>query len=234
MKTAALPGAWRLYVRAVAFGLVVLFTLGAAGHLIPAALPWMLRVTAGFTALVSGLVLAPAVVAGGGRFILWAAATYVFALLLDLAGAASGAVLGAYTYGETLGWKWRGVPVLVGVNWMIVLNGAVCIAGRGIPPAAGKWRRPAVALLAGFIVVLFDLLQEPVAARLDYWQWAAGFAPVQNYAVIFSFAVLFAGLHPRHSLHACDLGTAGRLAGIYLALQMAFFLALRAGWRWLG
>lgn len=231
MNGAPLPGAWRIYVRAVAFGLVVMFTMGAAGHLIPSALPWMLRVTAGFTVLTSLLVIAPSVAAGGWRFVLWAAAAYGFTLLLDLAGASSGAVFGHYTYGKTLGWKWHGVPLLTAANWMMVLNGAVCVAGRVIPPEADKWRRPAVALLAGLILVVFDLLMEPVASRLDYWRWAEGAAPVQNYVVIFIAAVLFAAFHPRQNQTACDLGTAGRLAGIYVGLQMAFCLVLLAGWR---
>lgn len=234
MNIAPLPSAWRIYVRAVAFGLVVIFTVGAAGHLIPSALPWMLRVTAGFTVLTSILVIAPSVAAGGWQFVLWAVAAYGFTLLLDLAGASSVAVLGKYTYGETLGWKWHGVPLLAGINWMMVLNGAVCLAGRVIPPEADKWRRPAVALLAGLILVVFDLLMEPVAARLDYWHWAEGFAPVRNYVMIFISAVLFAAFHPRQNQTACDLGTTGRLAGIYVGLQMAFFLVLLAGWRWLG
>ena len=234
MNSTTLPGAWRLYVRAVAFGLAVMMSLGAAGHLIPTVLPWMLRATPVFSAVTAAMVLAPYLATGGRPFILWAAATYFFVLLLDLAGAASGAVFGAYTYGETLGWQWHGVPLLIGLNWMMVLNGAVCVAGRVVPPEADKWRRPAVALLAALVVVVYDLLLEPVATRLDYWRWADGLAPVRNYVVIFILATGFAALHPRQGIQACDLGTTGRLAGFFVILQMVFFLVLLAGWRWRG
>lgn len=234
MNGATLSGAWRIYVRAVAFGLVVMFTVGAAGHLIPSAVSWMLRVTPAFSLLTTAMVLVPYIATGGRSFLLWAAVGYAFALLLDVAGLSYAGMVGQFEFGETLGWKWRGVPLLVGVNWMMVLNGAVCAAGRVIPPEADKWRRPAVALLAGLILVVFDLLMEPAAARLDYWHWAEGFAPVRNYVMIFISAVLFAAFHPRQNQTACDLGTTGRLAGIYVGLQMAFFLVLLAGWRWLG
>jgi hypothetical protein len=42
----------------------------------------------------------------------------------------------------------RGVPLLVGRELMLVVNGAVCWRGA-LPPAAGLARRPALALLAG-------------------------------------------------------------------------------------
>ena len=225
-----LSAAWRVYVRAVVFGLAILFTLGAVGHLISATLPWMLRVTPVFIALIGVLVLAPSVVAGVWKFVLWAAGTYGFALLVDQAGAASGTLFGEYAYGATLGWTWRGVPVTISLNWMLVLNGAVYVASRCIRSGALFWRRPAVALLAALIVIFYDLLLEPVAIRLDYWHWTVGLPPVRNFAGIFVCAAVFALLHPRQNQKASELGTTGRLAGIYVGLQMAFFLALLTGW----
>lgn len=226
-----IPGAWRLYARSVAFVLAVLFAMGAIGHAIPAALPWMLWLTPGFSLLTGVLVATPSVVAGGWRFVAWMAAAYAFAFLIEVAGVASGAIFGDYSFGPTLGWSWRGVPWLAGFNWVMVLNGAVCIAARGVPAGAGIARKPLIMLLAGLIVAGFDFLMEPVAVRLDYWHWTDGVISPQSYVACGAFAAMFAAIHPRQLRASCDLGTNGRLAGIYVLMQAAFFIALRVVWR---
>lgn len=225
-----LTGAWRFYVRTIVFVLAVLFTVGAAGHALPSALPMMLLLTPGFSLLTGALVVAPSLAAGGLRFALWVAGSYVFTFLAEAVGVATGAIFGDYTYGPTLGWAWRGVPLIIAFNWVMVVNGAVCIAGRIVSPVAGFWRTPALVLLAGAIATAFDFLMEPVAIRLDYWSWTAGAIPLQNYAAWFVLAVILAALHPRRVQRSCDLGTTGRLAGIYVAMQAGFFFVLRLMW----
>ena len=227
---ATLPGAWRLYVRAVVFVLAVLFAVGAAGHALPAALPLMLVLTPGFSLLTGALVAAPSLAAGGRRFAAWVAGAYVLTFLVEAAGVATGAIFGDYVYGPTLGWKCAGVPLIIALNWVLVVNGAVCLAGRILPPRAGIWRSVAMPLLAGLIAAAFDWVMEPVAIRLDYWTWAGGTIPFRNYAAWFVLAAVLAAVHPRQLRTACDLGTHGRLAGIYVGMQAVFFLTLRFVW----
>ena len=220
-----------MYARAVVFVLAALFAVGAAGHALPAALPLMLAVTPIFSLLTGALVVAPSVAAGGRRFAAWVAGAYALTFLVEAVGVATGAIFGDYVYGPTLGWKCAGVPLLIAFNWVMVVNGAVCLAGRIVPPRAGVGRKVAVPLLAGLIAAAFDGVMEPVAIRLDYWTWAGGTIPFQNYAAWFVLAAALAAAHPRQLQKACDLGTHGRLAGIFVAMQAVFFLALRIVWR---
>ena len=229
-----LPGAWRVYVRAVVFVLAVLFTVGAVGHAVPESLPWMLVLTPGFSLLTGLLVAAPSVAAGGWRFGIWVAAAYAFTFLAEAAGVATGAIFGEYAYGPTLGWAWRSVPLIIAFNWVMVVNGAICIAGRILSLRAAPGRRIALPLLAGAIAAAFDWVMEPVAIRLDYWTWAGGSIPLQNYAAWFVLAAGLAAFHPRQLQRACELGTTGRLAGVYVVLQAAFFGALRLAWHFQG
>lgn len=226
-----LSGAWRVYVRSVAFVLGVLFAVGVAGHALPEGMPAMRSATPPFLLLAAVLVLIPSVAAGGGRFAAWLAAAFAFAFLLDAAGLAVPTVFGAFAFGPHLGWTCCGVPLLVTLNWVLIMNGAVCVAGRLAPPALGRWRKPLMVLLAGIIAVGFDGLMEPAAIRLDYWHWpdAVG-APAGNYLALFLFAMVFTAIHPRQLRDLCDLGTSGRLAGIYLLLQTGFFVAVRLLW----
>ena len=81
----------------------------------------------------------------------------------------------------------------------------------------------------------FDGLMEPVAVRLDYWRWIGeGAIPFRNFAAWFVVGTAAAAFHPQPLRRACDLGTHGRLAGIYVAMQAAFFVVLRIAWRWQG
>lgn len=223
-----------MYVRAAVFVLAVLFAVGAAGHVGAHTLPWMLALTPGFLLATGGLVAAPSLAANGRRFALWMAGAYALTLAAEAVGVATGAVFGAYVYGPTLGWKVLGVPLIIAFNWVLVVNGAVCIADWILPPRAGAGRRIALPLLAGAIAAAFDWVMEPVAIRLDYWTWAGGSIPLQNYAAWFGLAALLAALRPGAFQPARDLGTHGRLAGIYVVFQTAFFAALRLVWHFQG
>ena len=64
--------------------------------------------------------------------------------------------------------------------------------------------------------------------------WAGGGIPLQNYVAWFVLAAALAAFHPRQLQRACDLGTTGRLAGLYVVLQAAFFGALRLVWHFQG
>lgn len=225
-----LTGAWRVYARTAVVVLAGLFSVGAAGHVVPSVLPLMLLLTPWFLLLNSALVAAPALADGGGRLARWMLAAYGFTFLVEAAGVASGAIFGAYAYGPTLGWAWHGVPLIIAFNWVMVVHGAVCLAGRVVPVQAGRMRTPAIVALTGVLATAFDFLLEPVAIRLDYWTWAGGAIPLQNYAAWFVIAALMAAVHPRRVQPSCALGTAGRLAGAYVALQALFFLALRLMW----
>ncbi len=223
-----------MYARATAFVLAVLFAVGAAGHAVAHTLPWMLVLTPGFLLMTSAAVAAPSLAADGRRFVLWAAGAYALTFAAEAVGVATGAVFGEYGYGPTLGWKLLGVPVIIAFNWVMVVNGAVCIAGRILASRAGAGRRFALPLLAGTIAVAFDWVMEPAAIRLDYWTWAGGGIPLQNYAAWFVLAAVLAAVHPRQLQRACELGTTGRLAGLYVILQTAFFGVLRLVWHFQG
>ena len=216
-----------MYARAVVFVLAALFAVGAAGHALPAALPLMLAVTPGFSLLTGALVVAPSLAAGGRRFAGWVAGAYALTFLVEAAGVATGAIFGDYVYGPTLGWKCADVPLLIAFNWVMVVNGAVCLAGRIVPPRAGRGRQAAIPLLAGLVAAAFDGVMEPVAIRLDYWRWAGDAVPLQNYVAWFAIAVLSAVFHPQVACSSREMCSAGRLAGVYLGLQMLYFLVLR-------
>ena len=225
-----LSGGWRIFVRAAAFFVVVLYAVGVVGHLVDQALPVVLFMTPGFLLLLGGMVLAPACALHGWRFARWALAAYLFTFLVEAAGVATGAIFGEYAYGPTLGWAWLGAPLIIGFNWVVTVNGAVGIASRIVPLEQGWRRKIAVVLLTGLLAMAFDFVMEPVAMRLDYWQWAGDIIPLRNYLAWFVTAALAVTLHPLLGSGPCHLGSHGRLATLLFIAQLIFFGVLQLVW----
>lgn len=224
---------WRVYGRAAALVTVCMYVVGTAGHLLPATLPLMLAMTPWFLLALGLLVAAPAVAASGWRFVLWAAGTYAFTFAAEAAGVATGAIFGQYEYGPTLGWAWHGVPLVIAFNWVLVVHGSCGMAWRGPQAGVVARNRLATALCVGLMATTFDFVMEPVAMRLDYWRWPGDRVPLQNYAAWFVIAAAAAAGYPRDR-SGSPAGRARRLAGLYVLVQAAFFLALRVGWHWTG
>ena len=108
--------------------------------------------------------------------------TYALGFGVELLGVQTGFPFGVYSYEAVLGWKWFGTPLIIGVNWIILLYGSTAIARRlGLPMLA-------TALLTGTLMVGLDFLIEPVAIRFDFWEWEAANPPLMNYIAWFVIA----------------------------------------------
>jgi putative membrane protein len=101
--------------------------------------------------------------------------TIAIGFIAELIGVQTGFPFGEYTYGRALGPKLFGTPLVIGVNWFIVAMGA-----RGVAEKLFRVRGFQI-FGAALIMVAFDLLIEPVAIQIDFWTWAAGDIPIQNY-----------------------------------------------------
>jgi putative membrane protein len=105
---------------------------------------------------------------------------------IEWVGVETGKIFGQYHYEETLGYKIANVPLMIGVNWFILLYCSLLLAEKVAKPL---WVR---AILAGFFMVLMDILIEPVAIRYDYWEWETLHVPLQNYIAWFIVSFVMA------------------------------------------
>lgn len=121
-----------------------------------------------------------------GRFVTAIVAVALAGFFVEVAGVQTGAIFGTYTYGRTLGWKWLGVPLAMAVNWLILIYGAAAVVSRR------AWHIAVKALIGAVLMVSMDFLIEPVAIQYDFWHWAGGEIPTQNYMAwgIISFVLL--------------------------------------------
>lgn len=102
--------------------------------------------------------------------------------LSEVIGVNTGLLFGDYRYGGNLGWKIAGVPLLIGINWaVLVVVSAEIVKSIKVP----LWLR---ATLAAGLMVLLDAFIEPVAPALDFWHWTHGQPPAFNYVTWFVIA----------------------------------------------
>lgn len=134
---------------------------------------------------------------------------------IEVAGVATGVIFGEYSYGATLGFKLFNVPLLIGVNW-IVLSYATRMTAQKFT------KQPiAIAALASLMMVVLDYFIEPVAIKYDFWNWASESIPVQNYLAWFitSFVIQIIGLKIAPQLN-------NQLAMKLLVVETLFFVTL--------
>lgn len=143
--------------------------------------------------------------------------TYLVGFGAELFGVQTGLLFGDYTYGEVLGWKVWGTPLMIGVNWVIVSYGAGVTVNR----LAGSLHWLTKALLAAALMVGLDLLIEPVAVEYGFWTWAGDQIPLRNY--LGWFLVAF----PLQAFFMYHLGEVRNKVGVALFIwQIIFFTIL--------
>ena len=112
---------------------------------------------------------------GSGNFMVFALVVYSAGFLIEVAGVNTGLIFGSYIYGRTLGLQMWQTPLLIGVNWLIL------VYTTGVVLTAYNLNKYMFALLGAVVLVVVDFLIEPVAIKYDYWNWAGGVIPLQNY-----------------------------------------------------
>lgn len=94
-------------------------------------------------------------------------------------GVHSGLVFGEYSYGTNLGWKLFGVPVTIGLNWVILTVSSANVAAY---TTKNTNLRP---FLGACLMVVLDFFIEQLAPNLDFWYWQSGDIPLYNYITWF-------------------------------------------------
>ena len=118
-------------------------------------------------------------------FALFIVLVFCLGFSAEIIGINTGLLFGDYKYGTALGFQWRGVPLVIGINWIIV----ICCCGicthtlitKAIASLATGENGKVVGLKAISVIVdgatlavMFDWLMEPVAVKLGFWTWNAG------------------------------------------------------------
>lgn len=136
--------------------------------------------------------------------------------LIELVGVKTELIFGTYNYGGSLGVKLFDIPLLIGINWIIMVCSTAAISEK--MPFGNIYVK---AFLAAILMVLLDFLIEPFAMKYDLWQWANSTIPLQNYMGWFVCGFLMQVFFFRLSIPK------NNSAGVWLyIIQALFFLIL--------
>ncbi|MFC2112999.1 carotenoid biosynthesis protein [Bacteroidota bacterium] len=105
--------------------------------------------------------------------------TFMVAILgfgIEVAGIKTGLLFGEYKYGSILGPKIAEVPIVMGLNWVVMVYGGVAIASRT------RWGIIPGSLISGLILTVSDLIIEKFAILTGMWTWVEGVPSFRNSA----------------------------------------------------
>ncbi len=145
------------------------------------------------------------------RFYLFCVTGFFIGMLVEWVGVHTGLLFGNYWYGPNLGIQWWEVPVIIGVNWVMLTIITAAVVARL------KLHWFLKALLATFLMLILDLLIEPVAVKSDYWTWN-GAIPISNFVGWFLVALLLQILY-----FGSRLNEPNKVAVVLFFIQVVFF-----------
>jgi bisanhydrobacterioruberin hydratase len=119
---------------------------------------------------------------------------YLFFYGVEWLGVYSGWPFGTYFYAETFGVKVFEIPLIIGLNWLLLLHTSQEVATKFIESLSLKifdlntrigvqqqFNSMFKASLVGTLMLAIDYLIEPRAAKLNYWHWLNDVIPMNNY-----------------------------------------------------
>lgn len=143
------------------------------------------------------------------------ATIFLFSFLAEMVGVQTGSIFGHYIYGESLGLKILETPLIIGLNWLMLIYCTKIIADR---ITTNETLKP---FLGAVLMVGYDLVLEQAAPKLDMWSWEGGTIPVQNYVAWFVFAFFF-----HLMIRKAKVQFKNPLAIPVFVIQFLFFVAL--------
>ena len=168
------------------------------------------------------------------HFFIFLSACFIIGIIVEVVGVNSGFLFGDYSYGNVLGPQIKNVPVLIGVNWFLIIyccgitiHTLLMKAINRIAADTGKtpmaMKALAIIIDGATLAVFFDWLMEPVAVKLGYWAWNGGGAiPMFNYICWFVISLLLLIV-----FHFTKFNKQNKFAVNLLLVQGMFFLLLR-------
>lgn len=118
------------------------------------------------------------------RLILPLSIPFVLGFVVEILGVNFGLIFGNYSYGQNLGFKCFGVPLMMSVIWTLLI-----IITSDIARILSK-NLLVTSLVASALMTGLDMIIEISAPRFDFWEFDDGVVPIQNYLGWFGTAFI--------------------------------------------
>jgi putative membrane protein len=121
------------------------------------------------------------------RYILLLAFVAVMGWLAEYIGVHTTVPFGNYDYGTTLGYMVLDIPILMCLNWGLLIYASLALVEQYYSHYPTLYR----SLIAATIITVLDMYIEPVATLTGMWYWADMYPPIQNYIAWFVLSLGF-------------------------------------------
>jgi putative membrane protein len=191
------------------------YLIGFIGILLPISHPLFIRLTP------FALLLSLFIVLAYHNFKIASQSIVVFVLIfmlgfgIELIGVKTGKIFGNYWYGGSLGPKIFETPVIIGINWLLLVYLSANIVDRYIK------NKPLAVFLASLTMVAYDFVLEQVAPKIDMWYWQNNTIPIQNYLAWFFISLIFQSV-----FKLSKIPTENKLAALIFGCQSVLFIGL--------
>lgn len=194
---------------------VIFYSVGVVGMLLPTTADFFQQLTS-FALILSFSVLALSDESEQRqKLVVYLLFIYVSSFAIEVAGVYTGVIFGTYSYGDNLGFKLWETPLIIGANWFfLVYTSAAIFEKTRITPVLKV-------LLASTSMLIYDIVMEQVAPKLDMWDWKHPSVPFQNYFTWFLIAIAF-----HIGLLRLKIRIRNKLALTVLLCQFIFFVLL--------
>ena len=208
---------WERYRFATTLALLcIVYGVGTVGILSPYS-ELFVKLTFANLILTAALLLSNA--AGFGvRGVIAFALSMGAGFFVELLGVKTGAIFGSYYYTDRLGPRLFDVPLVIGLNWALLVHATHAWLSERIHS------RTIIAAVGATAMTAFDWVMEPVATRLRFWLWQADVPPLRNYVAWWSLSFLLLLASDRISPRPKN-----RLARWVLAVMLLFFATVGVG-----
>ena len=118
------------------------------------------------------------------RFFIFCVFSFIVGMASEIAGVNTGYIFGSYNYTPSFGWQFMGVPLIIGINWILLSYVCAIVVD-------GFFRRVIIRIIsASMLMVLIDLLLERFAIRHQFWVWELSLPMLFNYISWFCISVI--------------------------------------------
>ncbi len=135
--------------------------------------------------------------------------------LVEVAGVKTGMIFGHYSYGKTLGFKLLDVPVIIGINWLMLIYIIGVVFNK--LNINGLFR----SIFGAAALTTLDFFIEVVAIKYDFWKWSNYTPPFQNFVAWFIVSFILLLL-----FNSMNFKKDNKLAQGLFIIQLVFFITL--------
>lgn len=206
------PGVMLKNTRVSIIVIILFHVVGLIGFFVPAVQPMFLRMVPFHLLLMLAVVLynhyRP-----DEKFWSFFLLIFIGGIAAEWIGVHKNWIFGDYDYGPTLGTKVFDIPLMIGVNWFILIYATGVLMQRSRLKS-----RLARVITGALLLVLLDLLIEPVAIKFDYWTWVEKVPPLKNYLGWFGVSIVFLYVFELFKFKPQNI-----VAPVLLGVQFLFF-----------